>query len=118
MAESAKDRRAREAIENLSRQLCDMREERDALAAHVEGLTSVVEKLRTVAPEYLDRLAADAYLVLRNAPTASLARHDADLIGSLRFPTMLRKMWSGGDVQQWLDEQADEYRRQAGEVVE
>jgi len=24
---------------------------------------------------------------------------------SLRFPTMLRKMWSGGEVQKWLDEQ-------------
>lgn len=23
----------------------------------------------------------------------------------LQFPTMLRKMWSGGEVQQWIDEQ-------------
>lgn len=23
----------------------------------------------------------------------------------LKFPTMLRKMWSGGEVQRWLDEQ-------------
>lgn len=26
-------------------------------------------------------------------------------IASLRFPVMLRKMWSGSDVQRWLDEQ-------------
>lgn len=24
-------------------------------------------------------------------------------VGSLKFPTMLRKMWSGGEVQEWLD---------------
>lgn len=28
---------------------------------------------------------------------------------ALRFPTMLRKMWSGGEVQQWLDEQGPLY---------
>jgi hypothetical protein len=27
-------------------------------------------------------------------------------IKSLKFPTMLRKMWSGGDVQKWILEQA------------
>ncbi|MEE4460764.1 Lar family restriction alleviation protein [Azotobacter chroococcum] len=27
----------------------------------------------------------------------------------LRFPTMLRKMWSGGEVQAWLDEQVPLY---------
>jgi hypothetical protein len=27
-------------------------------------------------------------------------------IESLKFPTMLRKMWSGGDVQKWILEQA------------
>jgi hypothetical protein len=26
----------------------------------------------------------------------------------LKFPTMLRKMWSGGDVQRWLDERREE----------
>ncbi len=25
---------------------------------------------------------------------------------TLKFPTMLRKMWSGGEVQQWLDNNA------------
>lgn len=28
----------------------------------------------------------------------------------LRFPAMLRKMWSGGEVQQWLEEQGPLYR--------
>jgi hypothetical protein len=44
----------------------------------------------------------------------SLKTHwQADAVSSLRFPTMLRKMWSGGEVQQWLEEQADEMRRHA-----
>jgi len=33
--------------------------------------------------------------------------------GPLRFPTMLRKMWSGSEVQVWLDEQRIEAARQA-----
>lgn len=47
--------------------------------------------------------------------TASLAHRDAEVIASLRFPTMLRKMWSGAEVQQWLSERAAEKRRQAEE---
>jgi transcriptional regulator NrdR family protein len=31
-----------------------------------------------------------------------------DTIAALRFPTMLRKMWSGQEVQSWLEEQADQ----------
>lgn len=30
------------------------------------------------------------------------------------FPTMLRKMWSGGEVQAWLDENVNKERRQGG----
>ncbi|MCL7941174.1 hypothetical protein M8009_12850 [Halomonas sp. ATCH28] len=44
---------------------------------------------------------------------AALARRDSEVIASLRFPVMLRKMWSGGEVQQWLSERADEKRREA-----
>ena len=31
-----------------------------------------------------------------------------EAFGRLKFPTMLRKMWSGGEVQRWLDEQKAE----------
>ncbi|MGT2453763.1 hypothetical protein ACU4GI_10880 [Cupriavidus basilensis] len=46
------------------------------------------------------------------------AREDAALEGeeapiALRFPTMLRKMWSGIEVQNWLDEQGPLYARPA-----
>lgn len=29
---------------------------------------------------------------------------------TLTFPTMLRKMWSGGEVQKWIDQQMSELR--------
>lgn len=46
------------------------------------------------------------------------ARTDADPAGlatpvTLRFPMMLRKMWSGTEVQNWLDEQGPLYARPA-----
>lgn len=37
----------------------------------------------------------------------------AHVNGPLRFPTMLRKMWSGGEVQAWLDAQRIEAAREA-----
>ena len=64
----------RAANAQLTEELERVEAERDTLAAHVERLTSVADKLSTVAPEYLDHLAADAHLVLRDAPTTSLAR--------------------------------------------
>lgn len=44
------------------------------------------------------------------------ARDGADRIAApvaLRFPAMVRKMWSGGEVQKWLDEQGPLYARPA-----
>jgi hypothetical protein len=32
---------------------------------------------------------------------------------ALKFPTMLRKMWSGGEVQEWLDKQQSLYTQPA-----
>jgi len=63
-----------QTVDNLKRHSSEVEDERDALVAHVELLTRVAEKLSTVAPEYLDHLAADAHLVLRDAPATSLAR--------------------------------------------
>lgn len=51
------------------------------------------------------------------APAGEDAAHPAP-VGQpvkLRFPTMLRKMWSGGEVQEWLDSQPPLY---AAPVVE
>ena len=44
--------------------------------------------------------------VFQQTPQQSLAKHDAEVITNLKFPTMLRKMWSGGEVQDWLNQEA------------
>ena len=36
--------------------------------------------------------------------------HALDETVKLQFPTMLRKMWSGGEVQKWIDERKAEAR--------
>ena len=35
----------------------------------------------------------------------------ADTIKALKFPVELRKMWSGGEVQDWLTQQASQQRK-------
>lgn len=37
-------------------------------------------------------------------------RNESELPAKLNFPTALRKMWSGGEVQDWLDQQGPLYR--------
>jgi hypothetical protein len=44
----------------------------------------------------LSMTSSDAYILM-----------EAETIKSLQFPVMLRKMWSGGEVQHWLEERAD-----------
>jgi len=48
-------------------------------------------------------------------PARQLDELRACAVEELRFPVMLRKMWSGGEVQAWLSEQADRIR-QRGEA--
>jgi len=39
-------------------------------------------------------------------------------VESLRFPTMLRKMWAGGEIQEWLSDCAEGLREQAKALQE
>lgn len=59
--------------------------------------------------QYVDAKHLDAALAriaeLEKAPV----EHQSEP-AKLHFPTMLRKMWSGGEVQQWLEEQGPLYR--------
>lgn len=52
-----------------------------------------------------------------STPAQCLAARDAEIIAqavdALKFPTMLRKMWSGGEVQAWLKEEAKLIRQSA-----
>lgn len=114
------------AIEIIQQDVHRKITERDALAAHVECLSDAGNALDkafgTIMPG-VAHISLQDYGVLNagmdwqkarlQAPNTSLVHHDADVIASLKFPTMLRKMWSGGEVQQWLHEQAEEKRRQA-----
>jgi len=59
--------------------------------------------------QYVDAKHLDAAL----ARIAELEKAPVEHQGEpakLHFPTMLRKMWSGGEVQQWLEEQGPLYR--------
>lgn len=101
----------------ILQELEQVKAERDALAAHVDAACQItahwIENEQTTANVW--ELARKIGRWSLSAPETSLALHDAGVIASLRFPTMLRQMWSGGDVQRWLDEQAEEKRRQAAE---
>ena len=44
---------------------------------------------------------------------AFILRKQSDAVGSLRFPVMMRKMWSGSEVQGWLDDQSKLFRDEA-----
>lgn len=91
-----------EAVETL-------RAERDALAAHVERISDYKNHL-----EAKGLMPARMAGVIEESPATSLARRDAQVIASLQFPTILRKMWSGGEVQRWLEDQAEAKCHQAG----
>ncbi len=58
-----------------------------------------------------DGLRRAAKLIRRQqaAPVATAPPPPAQQPIQLRFPTMLRKMWSGGEVQAWLDERGPFY---------
>ncbi|MEH6641436.1 hypothetical protein [Vreelandella glaciei] len=108
------DREEVKRLRTINHDLCNALErtlEREnALAAHVEQLTSIAEKISTVAPEYLDHLAADATFVLRSKPAASLAYRDriqrAEELESLRLQD--RQCFAPGSVE---DERAIGYNR-------
>lgn len=73
-----------------------------------DGCTNIMQEIN--GPDWLDKagklLGFDAFLAAGEKPAIQHQTAPAQL----RFPTMLRKMWSGGEVQQWLEEQGPLYR--------
>jgi len=45
-------------------------------------------------------------------PSQQLADLRANVLEGLRFPVFLRKMWTGREVQEWLEEQAEKIRHE------
>jgi hypothetical protein len=111
----------------IEEQLKAALEREAALAAHLERLSyAVVDAKRCAAvlafpsnyqasdyQSFAKEVIESIETLSRQAPDTSLSVHDAETIASLTFPTMLRKMWSGGEVQQWIDEQAANKRPEA-----
>lgn len=87
----------------------------DALLAQNEVLKAALLKFaETVAlldeqthPEIeCDAIAHEMRRIANESPSRCLMSVRADAIAGLAFPTMLRKMWSGHEVQEWLTDQA------------
>lgn len=108
---------AQEKIDQLQRQ-------NDELKA---GLAKLVELITDAYRSYTDHegddvgafrniVSAVSHIVdyeLEGISTQSLQHIEVAGIERLKFPTMLRKMWSGGEVQEWLKEQAEQLRQQS-----
>lgn len=78
-----------------------LEKERDEFKAVVDGVKSIIDS---------DPL--NMYVFSQK----TLAEHNAEVIDNIKFPTMLRKMWSGGEVQAWLKEEADLLRQKVQEA--
>lgn len=89
--------------------------ERDALAAQAHALNTAAGYILNARKPLAKRR---AYAALADAVNKTTQQHlrevRAEAVSSLRFPVMLRRMWSGGEVQDWLKSEAERIRR--GEV--
>ena len=96
---------------------CDeLERERDGLLAHLKLIDDNIsdamsscgmplsegQKMMRVSEIFIEQMP----LVLGGDVFKSLSQLKAETIASLKFPTMLRKMWSGKEVQEWINEQA------------
>jgi hypothetical protein len=90
------------------------REARDLTRVNWAASQSAVVQWLTEAATALSTLAAEVERVKSDREYVIGWNDGFDHVhGPLRFPTMLRKMWSGGEVQAWLDAQRIEAARLA-----
>ena len=95
---------------------CDLMGRHDALVVQVDrlrelGSVMLSESDDETAAVYMDRFES----ALKATPTQCLAEIKAQAVEDLTFPVVLRKMWSSGEVHQWLKNEADQLRQQAKE---
>lgn len=97
-----------------------LREQNAALEACVEGLHKEAENAMGIIEARLhdwEGAVEGLEAELNNPTTTSLAQRDAHIayetISATTFPTMLRKMRSGGEVLAWLENEAEKHRQQA-----
>ncbi|MFJ7315238.1 hypothetical protein ACIQVE_21245 [Pseudomonas sp. NPDC098747] len=72
----------------------------------IEISRELVERMAKAARSIGLSISDEIYQAIDAAPVVELQNDPA----KLNFPTMLRKMWSGGEVQRWIDEQGPLYR--------
>lgn len=108
-------------VSAVGHRLLELEQERDALVAQNAEFKTALLRFAEIVDALdhhthpnieCDAVAADMRRVANDSANASLARADADVVASLSFPTMLRKMWAGHEVQAWLNEQANRRRQQ------
>ena len=73
---------------------------------HLNGDIATWEELGVIA--LLTESPAQSLQLLTEKERENVAY---EAVSTLKFPTMLRKMWSGGEVQEWLEEAARGYAK-------
>ena len=94
----------------------------DAIKAQVEQLRNAAQafsfsfahddEAKDIAESTLCRF-ADLQDCIAKTPAQCLVEVKAQAVEALKFPTMFRKMWSGGEVQEWIKEEAKLIRQSA-----
>ena len=119
----------RAGIESARNHIRDLASRIEALEAEVAEARQIAEAERTALRR--NKVAHEADLAALRAEVERVRSDREFVIGwndgwqeaikqNLRFPTMLRKMWSGGEVQAWIDEAmgaAKAQRRPLGDVL-
>ncbi len=108
---------AEQERDQLKAQINSMKQAIDDLVRNSEGVAGLHQN-GEMAPwdELLTGGRFEEWLaVFDETPEQSLAARDAEVIENLQFPTVFRKMWSGSEVQAWLNEEANLIRQQAKE---
>lgn len=115
----------------LAKRIVELTNERDGLKAQIERLLESAKEAAEAlgfASHHLRGRASENMLMdmaekadelisaIGSTPAQCLAARDAEIkaqaVEALKFPTMLRKMWSGGEVRAWLKEEAQLIRQQ------
>ena len=103
---------------HVEQKISQMQMEKEELKAHINTLRSELKGLvdniynpdvynnDEVISEYFN----SAKVLLNKTPKQSLDDIKANAIEGLNFPVALRKMWSGGEVKEWLKSQAKQLR--------
>jgi len=106
-------------ITTLRQQLTTTKAENEALRAQLKETEEKGRVLMDMCRDLKARVAeleSQIWAVGADHCRAFILRKQAEAVDALNFPVALRKMWSGGSVQEWLDKEAQRLRQQADEA--